>query len=104
MSYVSTPKFLTPTTGSGKVLKGWILYSERLNKVAIARSETTSQSREIASIRPEHHAVQGFVHNDRTRMSTYLWRSLYYNDWPLIRVDKQNANHLWSSRKNLLPQ
>jgi hypothetical protein len=48
------------------------VYSERFNKVVIARSEAMWQSREIASLRPEHHAVQGFVRNDTTRMSTYL--------------------------------
>jgi hypothetical protein len=31
---------------------------------------------EIASLSPEHHAVQGFVRNDILRVSTYLWRSL----------------------------
>jgi len=39
-------------------------YSERPEKVVIARSEATCQSHEIASLRPEHYAVQGFVRND----------------------------------------
>jgi len=39
-------------------------YSERPEKVVIARSEATWQSHEIASLRPEHYAVQGFVRND----------------------------------------
>ena len=39
-------------------------YSERPEKVVIARSEATWQSHEIASVRPEHYAVQGFVRND----------------------------------------
>ena len=43
------------------------IYSERLNKAVIARSEATWQSHEIASLQ---------VRNDTTRMSTYLWRSL----------------------------
>jgi len=34
------------------------------------------QSHEIASLRPEHHAVQGFVRNDTLCVPTYLWHSL----------------------------
>jgi hypothetical protein len=43
-------------------------YSERQKKVVIARTphlmRGTKQSPEIASLRPEHHAVQGFARND----------------------------------------
>jgi hypothetical protein len=39
-------------------------YGERRNKVVIARSAATWQYYKIASLRPVHHAVQGFVRND----------------------------------------
>ena len=46
-------------------------YSEPLTKVVIARTphlmRGTWQSLEIASLRPVHHAVQGFVHNDHLK-------------------------------------
>jgi len=47
-------------------------YTDRQKKVVIARSEATWQSNEIASLRPEHHAVQGFVRNDILCVPTYL--------------------------------
>jgi hypothetical protein len=51
-------------------------YSKRNNKEVIARSEATWQSHGIASLRPEHHAVQGFVRNDTFWMLACLRRSL----------------------------
>jgi hypothetical protein len=52
-------------------------YTDRQKKVVIARTPRlmrgTWQSNEIASLRPEHHAVQGFVRDDILCVPTYLW-------------------------------
>ena len=53
----------------------YVIYSKRQKKVVIARSEATWQSHGIASLRPEHHAVQGSVRNDILQISTNLCRS-----------------------------
>jgi hypothetical protein len=43
--------------------------------VIIARSEATRQSHEIASLRPEHHLVQGFVRNDNLQGGSFVFRT-----------------------------
>jgi len=49
-------------------------HSERPKKVVISRNGVTKQSPEIASLRPVHHAVQGFARNDSSSY-VYLFRA-----------------------------
>jgi len=67
-------------------------YSERLNRGVVARSGATTQSPEIASLRPVHHAVQGFARNDSLgdvnslRPFTIVQQSVFKNVIGQIRI------------------
>jgi hypothetical protein len=70
-------------------LMGGKLYGERHWKVVIARTphlmRGTKQSLEIATLRPEHHAVQGFARNDSS-VDVNLFMKFTINASGLIRL------------------
>jgi len=67
-------------------------YSEGLNRGVVARSVATEQSPEMVSLRPVHHAVQGFAYNDSLgdvnslRPLTIVQQSVFKNVIGEIRI------------------